>query len=81
MTKRTMDAEIFFPHESMEKRPNAEIFYPEPVYQPDVHSSLTQIGHDMATIREHLMKKPRKLTMSDLNDKLDIILKILMKEQ
>ena len=50
-----------------------------PVEEPiDMKQTLTQLETDVISIRSHLMKKTKKVTMVQLNQKLDVILKILL---
>ena len=48
-----------------------------PVETRDVQRTLVQLENQMTAIRTHLERKPKKCTMIQLNEKLDLILKIL----
>ena len=45
----------------------------------DVQSKLESLEGHVTIIRSHLEKKPRKMTMAILNDKLDLIIDVLQR--
>lgn len=52
--------------------------FPDP--EKSIQSSLYQLGEDISCIKSNLEKKRPKVTIADLNQKLDLILQLLMKE-
>ena len=44
----------------------------------DLDQTLTELEQNVTAIRSHLENKPKKITMKQLDQKLDLILKILI---
>ena len=51
--------------------------YPVP-REKDVQSSLVKLETDVASIRSHLETKPKKITMAQIDKKLDSIIEIFL---
>ena len=52
--------------------------FPDP--EKSIQSSLFQLGEDISCIKNNLEKKRPKVTIAELNEKLDLILQLLVKE-